>query len=268
MTKDELLDGATRATTGADLWRLLLAYCETQQIARISYHHHGFDAKWGESMGMQADPKTLRNAIDDVVLSSESRFHIVAHGFPREWVETYVDDHLYEIDPIPALAQRRADPFLWSQTAELTKLVAEQAEFLARTQPARRGDGVAIQVFGPKMRHGYVGMGFGGTPRHVSAAQLAEYQLVAQLLHLRLCRMIEDRNPSDVALTGRESEILGWMAKGKSKSVIAEILGISPHTVDTLVRRLFRKLDVYDRTSAILKGINLGLVPATSGATG
>lgn len=268
MTKDELLEGATCAKTGADLWRLLLAYCETQQIKRISYHHHGFDAKWGESIKSEADPKALRNAIDDVVLKSGSRFHIAAHGFPREWVETYVDDHLYEIDPIPALAQRRADPFLWSQTADLTDLAAEQSEFLSRTLPARLGDGVAIQVFGPYMRHGYVGMGFGGTPREVSSAQLAEYQLVAQLLHLRLCRMIEDRNPSHVTLTGRETEILGWMAKGKSKSVIADILGISPHTVDTLVRRLFRKLDVYDRTSAILKGINLGLVASTAGATG
>ena len=50
------------------------------------------------------------------------------------------------------------------------------------------------------------------------------------------------------------------MARGKSNGVIAEILGISDHTVDTLVRRVFAKLGVGDRISAAIKGIGAGLV--------
>ncbi|MDD9715343.1 autoinducer binding domain-containing protein [Dinoroseobacter sp. PD6] len=261
MTKDELLAAATSATQVSELWTLMLDYAETQRIARVSYHHHGFDEKWGAAA---ANPTTLRRAMDDVIVSATPRFHIIAHGFPREWVDIYVDDHLYEIDPIPALAQRRAVPFLWSEIAELTRLAEEQAAFLERSMPARVGDGVAIQVFGPNMRHGYVGMGFGDRPRDVTAPQLAEYQLVSQLMHLRACRLIEERNRSEIALSARETEVLGWMARGKSKTVIADILGLSPHTVDTLVRRIFRKLEVFDRTAAILKAINLGLVPAMS----
>jgi LuxR family transcriptional regulator/LuxR family quorum-sensing system transcriptional regulator CciR len=55
-----------------------------------------------------------------------------------------------------------------------------------------------------------------------------------------------------------------WLARGKSKSVTADILEISPHTVDTTVRRIFRKLGVSDRTSAVMKAVNSGVIPAMS----
>jgi LuxR family transcriptional regulator/LuxR family quorum-sensing system transcriptional regulator CciR len=263
MTKDELLEGAVSATTGLELWQLLLRYCATHGIERVSYHHHGIDRHWGEILDT-ADAATLRDCVNDVAISPNAGFHIVAHGFPRDWVETYVGDRLYEIDPIPALARRTAEPFLWSDTAELTRLAEEQARYLETLGRVGVGDGVAIQVFGPNMRHGYVGFGFGSQKREVSAAQLAEFQIVAQLLHLRACTIIEERNASDAHLSPREREVLVWLARGKSKSVTADILEISPHTVDTTVRRIFRKLGVSDRTSAVMKAVNSGVIPAMS----
>ena len=62
------------------------------------------------------------------------------------------------------------------------------------------------------------------------------------------------------ALTPREAEVLTWIARGKSNSVIADILGVSPHTVDTLVRRIYGKLEVADRTTAAIHGIGAGLI--------
>ncbi len=61
-------------------------------------------------------------------------------------------------------------------------------------------------------------------------------------------------------LTGREREVMGWIAKGKSNWTIAEILEISPHTVDTHVRRAFQKLDAHDRTTAAIRAMQLGAV--------
>ncbi len=61
-------------------------------------------------------------------------------------------------------------------------------------------------------------------------------------------------------LSPREAEILQWISRGKSNSVIADILGISRHTVDTHVRRIFRKLDTSDRTTASLRAMQLGLL--------
>ena len=50
------------------------------------------------------------------------------------------------------------------------------------------------------------------------------------------------------------------MARGKSTSVIADILGLSRYTVDTITRRMFTKLKVNDRTNAVIRGLGSGLL--------
>jgi LuxR family transcriptional regulator/LuxR family quorum-sensing system transcriptional regulator CciR len=77
---------------------------------------------------------------------------------------------------------------------------------------------------------------------------------------LRYCELTQDRQERPEALSPREIEILYWIARGKSSSVIAEILGISTHTVDTITRRIYAKLGVNDRTTAALRGVDFGLV--------
>jgi DNA-binding CsgD family transcriptional regulator len=37
-------------------------------------------------------------------------------------------------------------------------------------------------------------------------------------------------------------------------------MGVSRHTVDTIMRRLFGKLDVTDRTRAAVRGLAFGLI--------
>lgn len=53
-------------------------------------------------------------------------------------------------------------------------------------------------------------------------------------------------------LTVRESEVLTWLAKGKSNAEIAIILSISPHTINAHLAQIFKKLNVENRTSAAI----------------
>ena len=63
-------------------------------------------------------------------------------------------------------------------------------------------------------------------------------------------------------LSPREMEVLTWVARGKSGSVIAQILGISPHTVDTLIRRILDKTNTSSRTVAAVRAAQQGWLPA------
>ena len=54
-------------------------------------------------------------------------------------------------------------------------------------------------------------------------------------------------------LTGRESEVLHWVALGKTNPEIALILDISAFTVKNHMQRVFRKLDVSNRAQAVSK---------------
>lgn len=51
-------------------------------------------------------------------------------------------------------------------------------------------------------------------------------------------------------LTARECEVLDWVAKGKTNRDIAEILGMSPRTVNKHLEHVFEKLGVETRTAA------------------
>ena len=52
------------------------------------------------------------------------------------------------------------------------------------------------------------------------------------------------------SLTPRETEVLSWIAKGKTNRDVAEILGMSPRTVNKHLEHVFEKLGVETRAAA------------------
>lgn len=63
-----------------------------------------------------------------------------------------------------------------------------------------------------------------------------------------------------VDLTERELEILRLIARGRSNREIAAELFLSEGTVKTHVNRIFRKLDLRDRTQAVVLAYETGLI--------
>jgi DNA-binding response OmpR family regulator/DNA-binding CsgD family transcriptional regulator len=55
---------------------------------------------------------------------------------------------------------------------------------------------------------------------------------------------------SELGLTMREGEVLSWLSKGKTNRDIAQILGLSPRTVDKHLEQIYSKLGVENRTAA------------------
>jgi len=54
----------------------------------------------------------------------------------------------------------------------------------------------------------------------------------------------------ELGLTERESHVLHWIANGKTNREIAEILEMSPRTVNKHLEQIFPKLGVENRTAA------------------
>jgi DNA-binding NarL/FixJ family response regulator len=65
---------------------------------------------------------------------------------------------------------------------------------------------------------------------------------------------------ADFHLSDREKQVLTCLVKGRSYKMIAEDLGISYHTVDSHIRKIYEKLHVSSSTEAVSKAVSNKLV--------
>lgn len=61
-------------------------------------------------------------------------------------------------------------------------------------------------------------------------------------------------------LSDREKEVLTLLVKGRSYKMIADELGISYHTVDSHMRKIYEKLHVHSNAEAVSKAVSKRLV--------
>jgi DNA-binding NarL/FixJ family response regulator len=90
--------------------------------------------------------------------------------------------------------------------------------------------------------------------RSVARGEVALAPSIAALLVNRM------RKPVRVTLSERETQVLALVAKGNSNRAIAAALFVSEATVKTHLIHVFEKLEVKDRTRAVTKAMELGLL--------
>jgi DNA-binding NarL/FixJ family response regulator len=83
--------------------------------------------------------------------------------------------------------------------------------------------------------------------------------LIARHLLMRFMPVRVELAPLPV-LSHQEHRVLDLSTKGYSYEEIARLLDLSRHTVETYVKRLYRKLQVHSKTEAIYEARKLGLV--------
>lgn len=187
---------------------------------------------------------------------------LAAEGWPEELVMRVLAERLFRDSPALRLAEASAEPVYWDDVVADPGLTADERRFVETFASHGLGGGVSIPVYGPNGRAGHCGLGFRDGVRRLPPAVLRDYQWVCVLGHLRYCDMLRAISRPLPALSEREIEVLGLVARGKTNTMIGEILGISSHTVDAHLRRIYQKLGVFDRISAAVRGIGIGLIRA------
>lgn len=87
-------------------------------------------------------------------------------------------------------------------------------------------------------------------------------ETIAHQLQQEFQSAIDPGSAQQDLLTAREREILALLAMGKSNPQIAEQLIIGAGTVKTHTLNIYRKLEVANRTQAIVRAQELGLLPS------
>lgn len=95
----------------------------------------------------------------------------------------------------------------------------------------------------------------GGSPISPAIARqlLVRFQVVEALFDV--CKLSEVPN-----LSPQERTVLEMSAKGYSYEETARLLSLSPRTIETYVKRIYRKLQVHSKSEAIYEARKLGLI--------
>ncbi len=88
--------------------------------------------------------------------------------------------------------------------------------------------------------------------RQVADRMIDEYRLLA--------RRIKEEERSENPLSDRERDVLVCVAEGLTNKEIAARLHMSVHTVKLHIQKLFRKLDLPNRTEAAVYAVRKGIV--------
>lgn len=83
----------------------------------------------------------------------------------------------------------------------------------------------------------------------------AALRQISQLPQQQMQPVVPARSAAEdtTGLSERETQIMAWVAMGKTNSEIGSILSISGFTVKNHMQRIFQKLNVYNRAQAVSK---------------
>ena len=98
-----------------------------------------------------------------------------------------------------------------------------------------------------------------GMPHEALVDALRRVHAGGRFLPSPILRALASRTP-DSDLSSREREVLGLLAQGKSNKQIASQLGITEATVKCHVSVILMRLQVTDRTQAVVAAVQRGLV--------
>lgn len=139
---------------------------------------------------------------------------------------------------------------------ELQWATPQAAQLLARLAPAAE-DGPACpwvpewRAFGAEHAPGQVAAALGDAPvlQFVYVGRMAPDEILFRVQEAKTSSE-EARLRERLGLTAREAEVLLWVGHGKGTKDIADILGMSPRTVQKHLEQIYAKLGVENRAAA------------------
>ena len=175
---------------------------------------------------------------------------------PAKFLEEYISRDCYGADPVLRELTRRHSAFRWSEIAGERPLSRAEQTVLALAADFGLADGLMIPV---QESNGIIGLvNAAGPAVALDAEARAALILLATYVYRRLCAFRQKARGPVMDMTARESEILGWIAAGKSDWQIGQILGISSKTVNYHIEYVKRKFGVATRIQAVVAALERG----------
>jgi len=190
---------------------------------------------------------------------------ICATHFDPEWAARYREEHYFHDDPIVQACLYSSTPIIWTDRSQVAITSPRQNQIMTEAGDFHLVLGFSIPAHGYKGEFG-IFSATSSQPENEFPKIVDAYGHIVHLAALYYHSTLLRRWPPQVALTGgkkltpRETEVLQWVALGKTSWEISVILGISERTVKTHLEHIMGRLNVKTRAHAVAEAFSLGLI--------
>ena len=222
-----------------DLWQFLTNWLNEYGFSRVIYGNTRFN-----SINSFGDPN------DFMILTT----------LPTDYVKQFIEDRLFFSGPMLLWAKDNVGARSWSLLAEKLEsreLTLTERKVLELNQKFGLTAGYTLSFGGASKRH-KAAMGLAPEAGRDQSYVDAQWDIhgrkilaFCNLAHLKLMDLpfsSKDRN-----MTSRQREVLEWVGEGKTTQDIAQILELTPATVEKHLRRAREVLNVDTTAQAVLK---------------
>jgi LuxR family quorum-sensing system transcriptional regulator CciR len=223
---------AAKVTSMADLSALI----------ERAVHHLGFD---------------YFAIVHHVVFGRPEDEHVRLTNYPLEWVG-FVREMPKLTDPVVRAAERMASGFKWDQLESLLNMTAAEAEYMR--EAARHGicQGYTVPNHVPGETFGSCSFSVRDCRPFPEASTSAAQALGS--FAFEAARKLLKQRPGQIylqpaPLSDRQRECLLFVARGKSDSVIADLLAIRPKTVNEHIEAAKRRYSVATRSQLLVRAL-------------
>lgn len=182
--------------------------------------------------------------------------------YPLSWVQHYVSQDYLRIDPVIQACFQQASPVDW---ASLDWSGKQARVFLSEAIEAGiGGQGYSIPVRGPNGQFAIFSASGDDSPENwqlFTETHRRDLILLAHGFNQKALEIKAGRVPGPVRkLSGREADVLTYLAMGYSRAQVADLLSISEHTLRAYVESARLKLGSNNTIHAVSRAVAQGLI--------
>lgn len=186
------------------------------------------------------------------------------YEYETAWKEHYFKFEFLTVDPLVRYCFNQVTPLLWQAEDDRLLINKNERKVLNDARDFNIKNMNSLPVHGFQGELSLLRVSTFGTSIKLKDEfnSMTQLHYICNYIHEAVMRILgeQDGVTSKVRLTGREQEILSWVAQGKGTWDIGCILNISEHTVSWHIKNIFTKLNVRTRQHAVAKAISFKLI--------
>jgi len=196
-------------------------------------------------------------SFDYGVMSAADRWSPIYMNFPNEICDYYERRRCVATDPFVRIALSKPAPVTFQEEFHNFQPCEATAGLHALFAAYGLRDGIAMHVSRRPGRMMYFNLAYDRSLRTMSEFERRRIHACIEMFASH-CEDLLAPEPAR-ELSPKEREVILYLARGDSNKQIARTLGVSLSTVNTLVKRAFKKLDANTRVEAAIAASRTGL---------